>query len=567
MHGRSKSEGVSWARVCHWTAAGVLGLLSLGGAAHAAPADIILLVDNQDAMQDFPQSLPEVFTPGYYPNPSQPQPGDRGGDGPGGHFINTGCTDPALVQAMSFYDKSSADPAKSGLVPYDNDGLNSVFFEAGRFYHSRGRRLAWAEKEAPFALYPDFKSLSGEATALNSCYQVVGWRSEYFYSPVMEECQQCLATQGWWRGPIVSDKTAADLRNPKRAVDEPPLPPEALRKWVVSGGVLNLRPPKFAIARKAIKDVLASKPPVRLGVATFGVDHGWYDPPELLSRPLPDCGQTSLDDTGLLALKTAVNNIQFRHNERPLGEALFGLGGYFSSQRVDNRWSTWFAQPLNPGSFGWPGCCNGGTTDNPYTGQSGLFFGAAQDEWLKGPKTVNGMFLPGQPFESPVAEQRAVCAPTDALAVIAVTAGRPFNDNTVPITRMMEVLNAEGPQVFFDPRDPATNPNVGGINECSLFGASSSDCDYTDYNWPTGLGRGNKNFMDDVTFFLAHQDLRTDMPGAQKVRTTLIGYGVNHPMLRSMAYAGQGQFFQVQSPDALRNALLNAIRDSRTPLP
>ena len=572
MHSTPKWNGTLSGKSKGWVAAGTVGLLALGGTAHAAPPAVVFLLDNQEAMQDFPQYLPEDFTPGFYPTPSNPRPGDLGGDGPAGLFINTGCSDPALVSAMSFYDKSSSDPAKNGSIAYDNDGLDSKFFDAGRFYHSRGRRLSWIVKESPYSLSPDFKSLDSETSPLNICYQVVGWKDAYFYSPVVEECQTCLATKGWWRGPLVSAKTDVGLNNPTRSRDEPPLPPEALRKWVVSGGVLNLRPPKFVIARKALKDVIASATDVRVGVATFGIDHGWYDPPEILSQPLPNCGKASLDTGDLQALKTAVNNTRFRHNERPIGEALFGLGGYFSSQRVDKKWENWFKQPLNPGAFGWPGCCNGGTTDNPYTGQEGLFFAVSSDEWVKEPRFINGVYLPGQPWEPFDYKDRLFCSADQSTSVVVVTGGRPFNDNSVPITRMMDLLIASGAKhpdgspVTFDRSNPQTNLNSGGVNYCHLYGASKTDCDYTDYNWPTGLAQGNKNWMDDTSFFLSHTDLRSDFPGAQKLRTSVVSYGVNSPMLRSIALAGEGQFFQVQQDAALREALRAAINASRTPL-
>ena len=549
------------------------------------PAAVMFLVGNNESMQDFPVPLPEDFTPGFYPNPPSPKPGDLGSDGRAGHFINTGCSDPKLLAAMSWFSKDSTDPALNGKEPYDLEGLNSKFFDADRFYHARGRRLAWfGASEGPASLY-DFKTLDSDSTTTNICYQAVGWKSEYFYSPVMDECEQCLATKGWWRGPMVSPSTDLDMAGPTRAKDEPPLPAVAFRKWIVKGGVLNLRPPKFVVARKVLKDVISAKQPVRLGVATFGVDHGWYDPPEILSRPLPNCSKAapdfSLDDTDTLALKAAVNNTQFRHNERAIGEALFGLGGYFSSQRKDQIWENWFKQPLNPGSFGWPGCCNGGTYDNPYTGQEGIFYGVASDEWLKEPKTVAGVFLPGQPFEPWDPNERLVCSECQVNSVIVVTDGAPKYDNSVPITKMMDILTTnkirhvtEGaPLVTFNPSNPETNPDVGGINYCDQFEKSpgerytKEECDYTDWNWPTGLGVRNKNFMDDVAFFLANTDLRTDMSGKQTIKTYTIGYGDNSVMLQSIAMAGNGKFFRADNAEDLRkriNEVLGEIRQLST---
>jgi type IV pilus assembly protein PilY1 len=70
---------------------------------------------------------------------------------------------------------------------------------------------------------------------------------------------------------------------------------------------------------------------------------------------------------------------------------------------------------------------------------------------------------------------------------------------------------------------------------------------------------GNKNFMDDVAFFLANTDLRGDLAGSQPMRTYVIGYGDSSPMLQSIAYAGQGVFYRANDLAELRAALLNAL--------
>ncbi|MCY1075742.1 hypothetical protein [Archangium lansingense] len=95
--------------------------------------------------------------------------------------------------------------------------------------------------------------------------------------------------------------------------------------------------------------------------------------------------------------------------------------------------------------------------------------------------------------------------------------------------------------------------------------STKGDCDYTAYNWPHGLGAGNKNFMDDVAFFLSRMDLRDDMFGNQKLRTYVIGYGDSSPMLQSMAMAGEGAFYRANSPAELRDALLSVIGESPAP--
>jgi hypothetical protein len=572
-------------------AVGVSGLLPVASQAQEIPSNVIFLLDNSESMLDFPEYLPEAFTPGFYP-PTNSTPGALGVDSEFGHFINTGCSDPALVSAMSWFDKNTSDPAKNGSIVYDNDADfgTTPFFEPNKFYHARGRRIAWAVEDYPWALGASTSTLQAGSHTQSLCYEVINWQTSngWYDSPVMKECEQCLATKGWWRGPLITANTG-DLFNdddfpPARKTaltgQEPPRP-EAYRKWILSGRVLNVRPPRFVIARKVLKDVINMTPNVRMGVATFGRDHGWFDPPEILEglRPTCDLSFPTINETALdrAKLMKAVNRTEFRNVDRSIGEALFGLGGYYSSQRRDNKWENWFKQPINPGYFGWPGCCSfsdprgTGTYDNPDTGQDGEFFAVTSDEWLKPPKWVGSTYLPGQPFEGWDPNDRSVCFSDQTSAVIVLTDGAPRYDNSVPITRMMEILKTQGARhpdgapLTFDPSNPETNTNPGGVNYCHLFGTTRESCDYTAYNWPTGLAKTNKNFMDDVAFFLSRTDLRGDMSDNQTVRTFVVGYGDSSPMLQSIALAGKGRFYRADNAAALRDVLAFALGEIRAP--
>ncbi|OJT23141.1 hypothetical protein BO221_19910 [Archangium sp. Cb G35] len=582
-------------------AAAASALLPLASRAQHAPVNIMFLLDNHESMQDFPQYLPEAFTPGYYPAPANPGLGDLGGEGPAGLATNTGCSDPALVSAMGWFDKNSPEPQLNGSIPIDSDpafydqNQTPQFFDPNRFYASRGNRLSSAaDGTYPSTVSSNFDLTLSYADAFSACYAQLGWQYEYYQKPLAEDCQTCLATKGWWRGPVVTPTTLYWLAGPIQRMDQPPLPPEAYRKWVVSGRVLNVRPPRFVGARKAIKDVIDVVSNARMGVATLGSgNYEWFDPPEILEpmRPACDLSRPTVNEAALNrpALKQAVNRTQFRNPERSTGEALFGLGGYFSSQRVDDKWSNWFQQPINPGYFGWPGCCNGGTYDDPYTGKPGAPWAARSDEWLQ-PPSVNpytGWWLPGQPWEGQEPNQKSICSYSQVNAIILVTGGTPSQENSVPITRMMELLEAswarhpDGDLLEFDPSDPQHNPNVGGVNYCDQFlrdgnypnpgvPFTKADCDYTAYNWPHGLGVGNKNFMDDVAFFLSRMDLRDDLPGNQTLRTHVFGYGDSSPMLRSMAMAGRGMFYRSNSAAELRSILVALMgpapdSDSSTP--
>ncbi|HYO51204.1 hypothetical protein [Archangium sp.] len=50
--------------------------MSLPVQAQQVPPGVVLLMDNSEAMQNYPQSLPEAFTPGYYPTPTNLAPGE-----------------------------------------------------------------------------------------------------------------------------------------------------------------------------------------------------------------------------------------------------------------------------------------------------------------------------------------------------------------------------------------------------------------------------------------------------------------------------------------------------------
>jgi type IV pilus assembly protein PilY1 len=193
---------------------------------------------------------------------------------------------------------------------------------------------------------------------------------------------------------------------------------------------------------------------------------------------------------------------------------------------------------------------------------------------------TTGMYLPGQPWEDATSGRRSVCFSAQPNAVIVVSGGSPRSDNTVPITEMMEILlnngarHPDGSLLTFDPSNPESNTLPGGVNYCDQFVRrevypvveyfTKQDCDYTDYNWPTGLAMGNKNFMDDVAFFLSRTDLRGDMAGSQTVRTYVVGFHDSSPMLQSIARAGQGYFYRANNILELREALRHALNDLRS---
>ncbi|QSQ20085.1 hypothetical protein JY651_33080 [Pyxidicoccus parkwayensis] len=502
--------------------------------ARTRPPAAIFLLGNNASMQDFHTPLPE----------------------PDGNPAVTGCDDPGLRTRMAWFDLQSPEARLNGSRIFDPDstlGSGRGFFDPDRYYLSYATRLPLqklgngdneGDELTRYTVLRDFRGTQGSATPEDACARWPGDAAK------RAACAACLRTVGWYRG---------DKDNSNRY------------RWVLSGRVLNVRPPKFVIARKVLKDVISAVPELRMGVATFSHSDDLFDPAWLL-RPLrPSCDKSwptfSEDDLRRSEAMSAVNAVEFTNSERSIGESLYSLGAYFSSQRQDNIWANWFTNPIGA-TAGYPGGPDGTRDDADGRGKS----------WAQ--KTYDFTHLGGDyvdplPLEGP-GDQKSVCAACQSNAVIVLSDGRPDNDNTVPVYKMLKLLVAAGakhpdgtPLTF----NPGVDGNPGGVNYCDRYGVTKEDCDYfvdndgdgldDDNSGPKGGDTYNRNYMDDVAFFLANTDLRGDLVGVQSVRTYTIGYGDNSAMLRSMARAGGGHFYRADEPGQLRDALMTAIGDLR----
>lgn len=467
------------------------------------PPNIMFLVGNNDSMQEYARPLPQTG-------------GIRG------------CLDLSLTSSIgAFFDRLSTDPTRNGSAYADPDpsfpGSGLDFFNPSEFYRSTRTRLHHStngnSNYRAYGLDSDFRGTAGTTSAATAC-NISG-----IGAVDQAVCVTCMSTAGWYR------------------YDDD--------RWVLSGRMLNVNPPKFVIARKVLKDVVDSLDNVRMGISHFGPNIGWYDAPVMLHPVKPGCDKSWPMDEGTLRpdVRNQINAMSFQNGERSIGEALFGLGHYYSSEKTDNTWSEWF----NLSNF---------TVPNGFPGRTFT----DSSSWNDG----NAMFVPNQmPIESG-GQQKSVCWSCQESAVIVITDGRPEADNSVPITRMMQLLIANGARhpngtlVTFDPNawNNGTCPNtqsVGGINYCNDFGATKCDCDYNGY--PSGPQVTNANYMDDVAFFLANMDLREDYTGKQSVRTYTVGFGDNSPMLQSIAKAGNGLFFRADSAMELKAAIIAAVDD------
>lgn len=484
----------------------------------SSPSAAMFILGNNEGMQDLPIALPTV-----------------GSDG---------CSDASLVSAMAWFDKT--DPNRNGKNVFDPDSdLGSDnFFKADRFYQltydtktggTGGSRLILGT-----SLANDFRSTTG-TDASAACGS---WSSS-----TKTTCENCLNTKGWYRG---STKTYPKL-------------------WVVSGAVLNVRPPKFVTARKVLKDVADSIDNVRIGLATLDLDDaGLYDPAMVWRNPddkqfglSPQCtdSPSMSDDARTKArsgFKKNVNRVLFTGSERSFGEASFAVGGFFSTKA---QWESWFN--------GIPAVAN-------YPGGSG--WAMASNDWTLDHKDASGATATwqspmGTPFEE--SANRSFCWKCQSSAIIILADGAPIGDNSVPVSKMLELMvtdrqqHYDGTPVSFAPNttqagyNPASK-NPGGINYCDLFEPDKTKTQCDTGSSPQGPDKGNMNFMDDVAFFLKHADLRPDLDGKQSVTTYTIGFTDSSPMLRSMALAGGGKFYRADDAVSLKDSIVSAINDLKS---
>lgn len=420
----------------------------------------------------------------------------------------TGCSNATMQTAFNaFYNQS--DATKDGHVPVDADPAflsGAQFFDPARFYHSERTKL----RSSSFPASGAWNGINSWGTANTAC-AALG-----LSGTALTTCESCMGSHGWYR----SSDTA----------------------YVVKGGVLNQNPPKFVTTRAVVKEVAGSLSNVRIGFSAFNVGTGdYYDTPRVPVRASPACNALSpIDSSAVLAsVKTGINTLAFTGTERQIGEALFGIGAYFSRK---SDWKTWFDNIPTvsgfPGASGWN---NGGQM------------------WTEG-GTMPIIWDQGE----------ATCSECQSTMVIVLTDGTPDQDNSVPVTKFSAMLVdagvklPDGTNFTFNPTGNGVCPNNssahGGVNFCDRFGATKCDCDYT--SGPVGPRVTNRNFMDDVAFFLANWDLRPDLDGMQTVRTYTIGLGdPNAPMLQSIAYAGNGLYYTANNASQLKSSVIAAIQD------
>ena len=308
------------------------------------------------------------------------------------------------------------------------------------------------------------------------------------------------------------------------------------RRAAFSGSFLNAYPPKFIVARKVLKDILAIDPAspsstdnVRFGLTRFQSGGG------LLVKPvLPTCGDSigPTATTKFVAarqdLLAALDGITFT-STTPLAESLFNVAQYFSdgsdSAGAGSQWTTWF--PGTWRSAFWNG--TGTSSSNPTS---------------------------------------SFCWACQQSSVVIITDGEPYQDNSIPSSS----CGSDHTTLFGCPtaasgdfrrwKGGTVDPSKKLPIDCPLCG--------------TDLSNGSSNLLHLVAAFMRYSDMRRDPPssgsnssqmsGVQNVSTYTIG--VNLPegstatfLLQKTADLGGGTFVNASTPDQLASAISNAVTD------
>ena len=150
---------------------------------------------------------------------------------------------------------------------------------------------------------------------------------------------------------------------------------------------------------------------------------------------------------------------------------------------------------------------------------------------------------------------------TDAYAPLAETAedvldrfrfdgvGAPFADPQqkcfcLIVTGSLPTMDLDVSSYLHDADGDGNDPGT-----CSSIGSSypdSSDC---------------SDHLDDVTWYMAHEDLRPDLAGPQTVSTYVVSLLVDNPLLRDAAANGNGQYYPVILAGGLWPSLDAALQD------
>jgi type IV pilus assembly protein PilY1 len=314
-------------------------------------------------------------------------------------------------------------------------------------------------------------------------------------------CTTCLTERGWYYDGTVLSGTVDGVAN----VQYPSI-------WY-TGNYLNFYPPKFVVARKVVKDVVANQTAVRMALAQFATDgSAHYD---FVADFNPSC-QSVLGggnwESNRSTYINAVNALSWGGAGAPLSAALFDVGRYYHTPSLP-----WF----------------GGTYE-----KSG-------PDWLSAGS----------------ANQLAVCWSCQVSSVILLTDARPPADegNTLP-PGASSIADSNSGKYAGDTGTGVLNPLARDCPRCGDFTGAES----------------YKNNLAKVAFYLHNYDMRAEsagacggaggtldgqgMPGKQVLDVYTVGFATGGQadttrLLSNAATAGGGIFVGADNADSLRKGI------------
>jgi type IV pilus assembly protein PilY1 len=369
---------------------------------------------------------------------------------------------------------------------WDEDGTRTYAFASSAFQHNFGN--GWDDE----GVFPAKSSSNTFATIDTFCDQQ-GTKAQGS-STRAAICKKCLKEAGWYYDGVVLQ----DVNN----------------KWYPSlwytGNYLNFFPPKFLIAKKIVKDVIAVQSKVRMAIGHFAVS----EPKEGLTidkafNPTCDQPANSNFDSNRGAYVSAVDSLEFAEGT-PLAEALFDVGRYYHSPDL-----TWF-----------------GTSDT------------------------------GEPESASNKNSFAICYSCQTSSVIVLTDGEPTSGdgNSLP-SGATTLADTNGKYAG------NTNTGIRGITSsvCPQCDKFSGTKEYMDNLAKTAWYLHNMDLRDnsEVT-----RDCQTN-GGKQVMNTYTVGFGTSqlpdaNTILSATAEAGGGVFIGAENAQVLKEGIATILENINT---
>ncbi|HYD53570.1 MAG TPA: hypothetical protein VEA99_13125, partial [Gemmatimonadaceae bacterium] len=386
------------------------------------------------------------------------------------------------------YLDQAGKPMKTDKPGFDPDfypASSTYWFAPNRVYQDNARvgdsRDGWSdtatrpEPELTLSAFCNRWGGGARTASCNTCMTTKGyWFDGSYRGGAGISCANTAECRAKNAGTCIKDGTGREYSGPKDNTAHCRVP-----SVFFSGNRLNFSPPKFMIARKVVKDVLASVKLFRLGIYTFDTSGGAAK----LEGLNPSCnmvGSPSQFYSNRNSIKATINNTSKLNFDSwtPLAEALLDIGHLYTTRSLP-----WFA----------------GTTYDRSA------------------------------FEEATGNQRSVCFACQKSSVIVVSDGIPTMDSAIPgVSGWSPVTKALAD----------TAGNYAGKFGFNITGISSADCPtcateaekadrYHATDNPFGLANGDcygnqrsgacdnsgnpiDSYLPRVAWYLHNMDLRDD---------------------------------------------------------